>query len=207
MNGINQRIPEIRRQTAMGLAELRRLYAKCERKAFRGHDPPDRRATRGGDGFGAAEPGGRGVRAAVAGSREEALLSGDPARRWKLIDYVESERPGVGKSLRPRIGDRNPPAGIHRRIAKDGEVPSGLKDLLRRMPEPAAEQIAGRFSRVGFREDCELLVSMMEVLGPEGAGSSARATSQRQPARGHRHGRHSRADGSGDARDRCCRSA
>jgi hypothetical protein len=40
--------------------------------------------------------------------------------------------------------------------------------LLRRIPEPAAEQVAHRFSRVGFREDCELLISMMEVLGPEG---------------------------------------
>jgi hypothetical protein len=36
------------------------------------------------------------------------------------------------------------------------------------MPVPAAEHVAARFSRVGFREDCELLVSMMEVLGPEG---------------------------------------
>jgi len=51
---------------------------------------------------------------------------------------------------------------------KNGSVPSGLKDLLRRIPEPAAEQVAHRFSRVGFREDCELLISMMEVLGPEG---------------------------------------
>src|SRR4029077_19670791 len=37
----------------------------------------------------------------------------------------------------------------------------------RRLQIPAAEQIAGRFSRSGFREDCDFLVTMMELLGPE----------------------------------------
>ena len=39
--------------------------------------------------------------------------------------------------------------------------------MLRRLPGPAAENVAKRFGRVSFREDCELLVSMMENLGPE----------------------------------------
>jgi hypothetical protein len=42
-----------------------------------------------------------------------------------------------------------------------------LTDLLRRVPEAASENIAARFSRSGFREDCELLISMFEALGPE----------------------------------------
>jgi hypothetical protein len=51
---------------------------------------------------------------------------------------------------------------------RNGTVPSGLMDLLRRMPTPASEHLAVRFSRAGFREDCESLISMMQVLGPEG---------------------------------------
>lgn len=43
-----------------------------------------------------------------------------------------------------------------------------MKDVLRRLPRPAAEDIASRFSRAGFREDCEMLVTMMQILGDEG---------------------------------------
>ena len=89
-------------------------------------------------------------------------------RSVELIDYLESERPGSGKSLRPRIGVENRLPEFIEESLRSGNVPSGLKDLLRRMPEPAADQVAKRFSRVAFREDCELLVSMMQVLGPEG---------------------------------------
>jgi hypothetical protein len=70
--------------------------------------------------------------------------------------------------LRPRIGVENRLPEFIEESLRSGNVPSGLKDLLRRMPESAADHVAKRFSRVGFREDCELLVSMMQVLGPEG---------------------------------------
>ena len=35
------------------------------------------------------------------------------------------------------------------------------------MPIPAATHLAARFSRSGFREDCDMLVSIVQVLGPE----------------------------------------
>ena len=89
-------------------------------------------------------------------------------RAVEVVDYVETERPGVGKNLRPRIAIENRLPEFIEEAIRIGDVPSGMKDLLRRLPGPAAENIAGRFSRVGFREDSEILVSMMEVLGPEG---------------------------------------
>ncbi len=89
-------------------------------------------------------------------------------RSVEMLNYVESERPGAGKNLRPRIGVENHLPEFIDESMKTGNVPAGLKDLLRRLPQQASEQIATRFSRIGFREDCELLVSMMEVLGPEG---------------------------------------
>jgi hypothetical protein len=70
--------------------------------------------------------------------------------------------------LRPRIAIETRLPEFIDEALRTGDVPSGLKDLFRRLPGPAAENLAERFSRVGFREDCELLVSMTQVLGPEG---------------------------------------
>src|SRR5271156_1879357 len=166
-NGIKSKNVEARRQTAMGLAELAGLYAKASEQLFIdtirevGLQLAEEKDAQLQSLVGAAF---------VRMSQEATKNRAYPAiqRSVELIDYVESERPGSGKSLRPRIGvESRLPEFIEESI-KSGSVPSGLKDLLRRMPEPAAEQVAIRFSRVGFREDCELLVSMMEVLGPEG---------------------------------------
>jgi len=89
-------------------------------------------------------------------------------RAVELVEYVETERPGLGKNLRPRIGIESRLPEFIEEALKSGNVPSGLADLIRRMPVPASVHLAGRFSRAGFREDCDLLVAMMEVLGPEG---------------------------------------
>jgi hypothetical protein len=86
----------------------------------------------------------------------------------ELVDFVEAERPGSGKSLRPRIGVDNKLPEFIDEALKSGEVPKGLTDLLRRVPQAASENIATRFSRSGFREDCEVLISMIESLGAEG---------------------------------------
>src|SRR6185437_13108380 len=49
------------------------------RNHFRESDPRDRRAARRGTRFRTAKPGGRGIRAIVAGSRKEPGVSGDAA--------------------------------------------------------------------------------------------------------------------------------
>jgi hypothetical protein len=166
-NGVKNKNPEARRQTAMGLAELATLYAKASEQLFldtirevglqlaEEKDPQLQSL----------------VGAAFVRLSQEATKSRSYAavqRSVELIDYLDSERPGTGKSLRPRIGVESRLPEFIEESLRSGNVPAGLRDLLRRMPVPAAEQVAARFSRVGFREDCELLVSMMEVLGPEG---------------------------------------
>lgn len=166
-NGIKHKNTEARRQTAMGLAELAGLYAKANEQLFMdtireiGLQLAEEKDSQLQSLVGAAF---------VRLSQEATKNRSYPAiqRSVELIDYLESERPGSGKSLRPRIGVESRLPEFIEESLKSGNVPSGLKDLLRRMPEPAAEQVATRFSRVGFREDCELLVSMMEVLGPAG---------------------------------------
>ncbi|MDR3721319.1 MAG: hypothetical protein P4L00_06940 [Candidatus Acidoferrales bacterium] len=166
-NGIKNKNAEARRQTAMGLVELAGVYAKSSEQLFVD--------TIRGIGLQLAEEKDSQLQslmgAAFVRLSQEATKSRSYAavqRSVELIDYLESERPGSGKSLRPRIGVENRLPEFIEESLRSGNVPSGLKDLLRRMPEPAADQVAKRFSRVAFREDCELLVSMMQVLGPEG---------------------------------------
>jgi hypothetical protein len=164
---IKSKETEPRRQTALGLAELADLYAKSDEKLFVdtireiGVQLADERDSELQSLLGAAF---------VRLSQEATNKRLYPAiqRSVELTDYIESERPGTGKSLRPRIAVENRLPEFIEEALRTGEIPAGLKDLLRRLPQPASVQIAGRFSRAGFRQDCEVLISMMEVLGPEG---------------------------------------
>jgi len=158
---------EGRRQTALGLAELAGFYAKSEEKLFTdtirlvGTQLAQEKDSQLQSLLGAAF-----VRLSqqAAQTRSYAGLQ----KSVELLDQLETERPGTGKSLRPRINVENRLPEFIDEALKAGSVPSGLSDLMSRMPQAAAEQIAGKFSRVGFREDCELLITMMNGLGAEG---------------------------------------
>jgi hypothetical protein len=158
---------EARRQATIGIAELAPVYAKSDEKLFLstmrelGLRLVDETDSELQSLVGAAF---------VRLSQEAQKNRSYPAiqRSIEMLNYIESERPGASKNLRPRIGVENHLPDFIDESMRAGSVPAGLKDLLRRLPQQASEQIAQRFSRVGFREDCELLVSMMEVLGPEG---------------------------------------
>jgi hypothetical protein len=164
---ITNKSNEPRRQAATGLAELAPLYAKCDERFFIevirqvGLQLAEERDSEMQSMVGAAF---------VRLSQEATNKRSYPAvqRAVELMDFVDGERPGLGKNLRPRIGIENRLPEFIEDSLKTGEIPAGLADLLRRMPQPASEHLAARFSRSGFREDCQLLVSMMEVLGPAG---------------------------------------
>ena len=164
---ITNKSPEQRSQTAMGLSELASLYAKIEERLLVetirqvGVQLAEERDSEQQSLVGAAF---------VRLSQEAANKRSYQAiqRSVELVEYVESERPGIGKNLRPRIAIENRLPDFIEESLKAGSVPSGLMDLLRRMPAAASDHLAGRFSRSGFRDDCDLLISMMQVLGPEG---------------------------------------
>lgn len=167
LKGLKNKNSEARRQTAMGLAELAPAYAQMDQKFFVetirevGLQLADEKEPELQSQMSAAF-----VRLSqeAAKSRSYAAMQ----RSVELVEYVESERPGAGKSLRPRVGVENRLPEFIDEALRLGEVPNGLTDLLRRLPQASSQQIAGRFSRVGFRRDCDLLVSMMESLGAEG---------------------------------------
>jgi len=166
-NCINDKHDEHRRQAATGLAELASLYAKADERMFIetirqvGVQLAEERDSEMQSLVGAAF-----VRLSQEATKKRSYTA--IQRSVELIDYIEGERPGLGKTLRPRIAVEDRLPEFIEESLKVGELPDGLADLLRRMPQPASEQLASRFSRSGFREDCELLVSMMSVLGPEG---------------------------------------
>ena len=166
VNCITNEDPEQRRQVAMGIAELAPLFASCDEQFFI--------ETIRSVGVQLAEEKFSELQSAVGAafvrlSQEAAQKRSYPAiqRSVELIDYVEGEQPGIGNSLRPRVGIEDHLAEFIDEALRAGSLPSGLRDLLRRIPQPAADQIAARFTRTGFREDCDLLVSMIEALGPE----------------------------------------
>ncbi len=180
VTGITKESKEMRRQRAMGLAELAPIYASVDEKLFVdtirqiGVQLAEERDSELQSIVGAAF-----VRLAQEATTKRAFRA--VQRAVEVVDYVETERPGVGKNLRPRIGIESRLPEFIEEAVRTGEVPSGMKDLLRRLPGPAAENIAGRFSRVAFREDSEILVTMMEVLGAEGLEHLRAKLSQGNP--------------------------
>jgi hypothetical protein len=85
-----------------------------------------------------------------------------------LVEEVEKSRPGAGQNLFSRMGVENRLPEFIEESLRAEKPPEGLVELLKRTPRPAIEQLAGRFSRAGFREDCDLLMEMAQGLGEEG---------------------------------------
>jgi hypothetical protein len=163
---IEQKSPEARRLTATGLAELAPMFTQCNDALL---VDTIRRV-----GVQLASETDSQMQSLLSAafvrlSQEAANKRSYPAvqRSVELVDYVESERPGLGKNLRPRIGVENRLPEFIDEAIKATTVPPALLDLFRRIPIPAATHLATRFSRTGFREDCDMLVSIMHVLGPE----------------------------------------
>ncbi|MFZ3216428.1 MAG: hypothetical protein WA192_10250 [Candidatus Acidiferrales bacterium] len=164
---ITNKSAETRRQTAMGLAELASVYASQDERLLLGTirlvgvQLAEERDSELESLVGAAF---------VRLSQEATKTRAFPAiqRAVELVEYVEAERPGLGQNLRPRIGIEDHLPEFIEDALRTGDVPSGLKDLLRRMPVAASAHLAGRFARAGFREDCDILVSLMQVLDVDG---------------------------------------
>jgi len=157
---------EARRGAAMRLVELAPLYAKCGERLLA--DAIRQTGVRLAE---EPDPQLRGyLSAAFVALSQEAVKQRcylAVQRAAELVDYAEEARPGAGKDLRPLIAIEDKLPEFIEEALRAGEIAPGLKDLLRRLSRAASEQIAGRFSRSGLREDCELLISMIEAAGPE----------------------------------------
>jgi hypothetical protein len=159
--------PEARRAAALGVAELAMYYGDADEKVLVG-------AIREA-GLQLSEERDPEIQSVVAAAfvrlaQEAGQRKSYPAmqRAVEMMDYIEGERPSVAKTVRPRIAVDTRLAEFVDEAIKGGSIPLGLTAFLRRIPGPSAEILAQRYSRLGFREDADLVLEAMRTLGPEG---------------------------------------
>ena len=156
-----------RKKTAVGLAQLAELYAKADPRLLS-------EAMRH-----------LGVRLSVEQDAElQALTSAAfvrlsqeaaskrlfPAMQQALdlISGVESQRPGICKELRGKMGIEERVPEFVDEALRARQVSAGLTNVLKLLPHTAMEQITTRFNRCGLREDAEHIANLAADLGEPG---------------------------------------
>src|SRR6266436_251912 len=158
---------DARRKTALGLSEMAGLYATADPKLLS-------EALRH-----------LGLRLSVEQDAElQGLVSGafvrmtqEAATRhcfpvmWQALDLiagVESQRPGIARSLRGKMGIEERIPEFVEEALKARQVPAGLTEVLKMLPQTTMEQLAARFNRCSLRDDSEHVANLAADLGEEG---------------------------------------
>jgi len=89
------------------------------------------------------------------------------AQALNLLEGVESQRPGIGKTLRTKMGIEERVPEFVEEALRAREVAAGLTGVLKHLPQTAMEQLATRFNRCQFRADLENVASLAHDLGEE----------------------------------------
>ena len=86
-----------------------------------------------------------------------------------LLEGVEAQRPGIGKTLRAKMGiEERVPEFVEEALRARG-VAAGLTGVLKHLPQTAMEHLSTRFNRCQFRSDLENVASLAQDLGEEAA--------------------------------------
>ncbi len=89
------------------------------------------------------------------------------AQALNLLEGVESQRPGIAKTLRTKMGIEERVPEFVEEALRVREVAAGLTGVLKHLPQTAMEQLATRFNRCQFRSDLENVASLAHDLGEE----------------------------------------
>jgi len=172
--------PEARRTTAIGLSDLGELYGSGDGSALMeairrlGNQLAIER-----------EPELQTLVSAafVRLSQEAASKRCYPAMQQALssLESVEAQRPGSTQSLRPRIGAEERLPEFIEEAMRSGQIADGMMDILSLMPKATIHYVTNRFGHCGFREDCDLLATIIRNLG-EDATQRLLETLQTAPA-------------------------
>ena len=84
-----------------------------------------------------------------------------------LLMGVESQRPGIAKSLRTKMGIEERVPEFVEEALRARQISAGLTGVLKQLPQTAMEQLAGRFNRCQYREDLENVANLAQDLGEE----------------------------------------
>jgi len=158
--------PEARRTTAIGLSDLGELYGSGDGSALMdairrvGNQLAVEREPELQTLVGAAF---------VRLSQEAAAKRCYPAMQQALasLESVEVQRPGSTQSLRPRIGAEERLPEFIEEAMRSGQIADGMMDVLNLMPKAAVHYVTNRFGHCGFRDDCELLCTVIRNLGED----------------------------------------
>jgi len=158
--------PEARRTTAIGLSDLGELYGSGDGSALM------EAIKRLGNQLAVErEPELQTLVSAafVRLSQEAASKRCYPAMQQALasLESVETQRPGSTQSLRPRIGAEERLPEFIEEAMRSGHIADGMMDILSLMPKATVHYVTNRFGHCGFREDCELLTSIIHDLGED----------------------------------------
>ncbi len=158
--------PDARKRAATGLSEMAELYAKADPKllaeALRHvglrlnvEQDQDLQSL---------------VSAAFVRLSQEAAAQRQFAAMEQALDLlagVESQRPGIAKFLRGKMGIEERVPEFVEEALRAREVAAGLTGVLRQLPQTAMEQLSMRFNRCQLRDDVENVASLAHDLGEE----------------------------------------
>jgi hypothetical protein len=84
-----------------------------------------------------------------------------------LLDGVESQRPGIAKTLLAKMGIEERVPEFVEEALRARELATGLTGVLKHLPQTTMEHLAMRFNRCQFRSDLENVASLAQDLGEE----------------------------------------
>ena len=84
-----------------------------------------------------------------------------------LLAGVETQRPGIAKTLRARMGIEERVPEFVDEALRARQISAGLTGVLKQLPQTAMEQLAVRFNRCQLRDDVENVANLAHDLGEE----------------------------------------
>src|SRR3989440_3973614 len=157
---------EARKKTHAGLSEMAELYAKADPKLLgEALRHLGLRLSIEQD----AELQGLVSAAFVRLSQEAATGHYFPAMQQALdlIAGVETQRPGIARSLRGKMGIEERVPEFVEEALKARQVAAGLTNVLKMLPQTTMEHLAARFNRCSLRDDSEHVANLAADLGEE----------------------------------------
>jgi hypothetical protein len=157
---------DARKKTAVGLSEMAELYAKADPKllseALR-HLGVRLSVEQDSELQGLVSA------AFVRLSQEAATSRHFPAmeQALDLIAGVESQRPGIARTLRGKMGIEERVPEFVEEALKARQVAAGLTNVLKLLPQTTMEQLSARFNRCSLRDDSEHVANLAADLGEE----------------------------------------
>src|SRR6267142_1627869 len=157
---------EARKKTAVGLSEMAELYAKADPRllseALR-HLGLQLSVEQDSELQGLVSA------AFVRLSQEAATSRYFPAmeQALDLVAGVESQRPGIARSLRGKMGIEERVPDFVEEALKARHVAAGLTNVLKLLPQTTMEQLSVRFNRCSLRDDSEHVANLAADLGEE----------------------------------------